>query len=449
MRPKNSSASGSINRNSTSSNRSSSDVLINGASKRNSRTLMHVDLPSIPSTGACDSVEYRRHMVASPTSNRTVVNSYDSTNGSDSQTPTPETQSMNGFEADFTTGTIKRQPTPTSTTTTPSSAKIGGSARLPLTDGTRQIHSATSRSLLYQNNCDSISLSGAESRASGEEEADSDEELPPPPSELQLMVSHQHAYEFPPPPSPVKTPSSTSSPMHQNVPNMMFPLREQTSRSSPRMTSSFTTTTTSARDRHSSSTDNNEILRKSTPSVDGHGYGPTTALVVNTRSSRSSIDSQVDVGDSDSVKSKFKRLPPAPPKRSENTRLSTTSVNSPVSPGAVSMQSSDRDRTSTSSNHLESQCSPCNGVAVLPTVRPKPAVPLKPKLPANLSGSPASGVLHHQNASPVRHSPGPVPSIPAATDAFNDELQKMLQRRLQKMQDDETSTSTNVDQKFT
>lgn len=357
--------------------------------KRNSKTTVvtPADLPIV--------VERRRTAVASPTvSCRSMVNSGDSynNNGSDSQTPTPETQSMNGFEADFTTGTIKRQPTPTNNKCAP---------RLPLTDGTRQLHSAAAnRPLVFQ--YDSISLPGAESKGSGEEEPDSDEELPPPPVQLREPFVRNGGgggnHEFPPPPSP------DQSPLHHHNPNISSSLRDSTTRTT-RMTSSFTATS-SHNDRCSA--DGVEKLRKSNDNSQ-------PSLNISSRCSRGSVDSQTESVDSgldsnNQSKPKFKRAPPIPPKRSENTRLSTASIESPVSPAPCFPSPS-------SSTDVR------NGVPVLPSPKQKPAVPAKPKLPLAYSSQPTL----------VEFNTSPTPMIPAATDAFNSELQRAMQRRLRKM----------------
>lgn len=184
--------------------------------KRNSRggIPVHVDLPSLPPVDERLSIDERlsadefsrlsadeRLLVDErPSSSRA-----DSWSGSD--TPTPDSGSINAFESDISTGTIKKRPPPGAfipnggiklpIADTQGAFILNGGARLPLTDTTRQI----SGQKKVPSDASSLKSDGSSShQLATEAEADSDEELPPPPPELTVDATPA---EFPAPPSPI------------------------------------------------------------------------------------------------------------------------------------------------------------------------------------------------------------------------------------------------------
>lgn len=270
------------------------------SAKRGSRQLTHVDLPSVPL------------MIDSPTVCRR------SAAVSDAHSAT------NGFDTDFRTSTIKKQPN-----------FFNGKAHLPLTESTRQIHSVSMR--FFNEHMDSSSTSttsSSKTTASTEDENDSDEELP-------VMNA-----EFPPPPSPL--PADLCVDFCETMNETCSKLSESMSK----MKSSTDATLQSARMTLSSTSLYDETHRKSSLSI-----GQSTSMSVAPSSSAMFADDG----------QKFKRPPPPlPPKRSETTRLTTT-VNDPISDGdstksndfgAENLQNGSSMRISIKSNDSTTDSSP-------------------------------------------------------------------------------------------
>lgn len=379
----------------------SADIGRAGHQKRNSRTLTHVDVPALPLNEPPPPSNNFDHSPANGRRTIVLVHNVGATNGgscgsADSQTPTPDSQSINGFESEFPTGTIKRQPAATATTPSkilPAYAMGAGhhNARLPLTESTKHIHlAAVLRKHSEGGHGDLAPPSSVNGGRSGScrslnDENDSDEEPPPPmpvhamsqpPSFSALQAEFAAAAEFPPPPSPLP---QAHSPV-QRESRTPQPLEVKIVENGSSSSSSFLS--------HNVSPNPSLVSPGYANGNDGapHVNGKKSALPISPLPPTSPRNGQ------DAARPK--RVPPAPPKRAENTRLST---NGPPPPIAA---------------------------------KPKPAIPAKPKLLA-ASSAPGATTTTTTTTSPSHRPPSTEEGF---SNAFQNELQRAMQKRLQKME---------------